>query len=122
MSGGSQSTQERTGSGHGLGGRNRPAKVSISFAGFGVASLATFGTGVAWLNPGIFVGMAVLSALIAVPAGHVGRFRGRRLDGEGRGTALLGIVVGWLLLFVCALAVLAYIGLIAGLAFLADAS
>ncbi|MGW6143789.1 hypothetical protein [Streptomyces sp. NPDC055140] len=65
--------------------------------------------------------MAVLSALIAVPAGHVGRFRGRHFDGEGRGTALLGIVVGWLLLFVCALAVLAYIGLVAGLAFLADA-
>ncbi|MGW6143786.1 hypothetical protein [Streptomyces sp. NPDC055140] len=42
MSGGSQSTRERTGSGHGLGGRNRPAKVSISFAGFGVASLANF--------------------------------------------------------------------------------
>ncbi|MFD0515102.1 hypothetical protein ACFQ0Q_41565 [Streptomyces aureus] len=33
----------------------------------------------------MFVGMAVLSALIAVPAGHVGRFRGRRLDGEGAG-------------------------------------
>ncbi|MFB7199783.1 hypothetical protein [Streptomyces sp. NPDC056240] len=100
--------------------RPEPAR-DVSFAGFGVASLANFSTGIAWLHPGIFVGMAVLSALIAVPAGHVGRFRGRRLDGEGRGTALLGIVVGWLLLFVCALAVLAYIGLIAGLAFLADA-
>lgn len=121
MSSGSRSTRARTESGHGFGGRNRPAKVSVSFADFGVASLANFSTGIAWLHPGIFVGMAVLSALIAVPAGHVGRFRGRRLDGEGRGTALLGIVVGWLLLFVCALAVLAYIGLIAGLAFLADA-
>lgn len=121
MSSGSRSTRARTESGHGFGGRNRPAKVSVSFADFGVASLANFSTGIAWLHPGIFVGMAVLSALIAVPVGHVGRFRGRRLDGEGRGTALLGIVVGWLLLFVCALAVLAYIGLIAGLAFLADA-
>jgi len=118
---GSRSTQAGAGSGRGIGGRNRPAKVSVFLAGFGVASLANFYTGIAWLNPGIFVGMAVLCALAAIPAGHVGRFRGRRLDGEGRGTALLGIVVGWLLLLVCSLAVLAYIGLIAGLAFLADA-
>ncbi|MEV4004832.1 hypothetical protein [Actinomadura sp. NPDC049753] len=66
---------------------NRPAKVSLFFAGFGVAALANFGTGIAWINPPVFVGLAILSALAAIIAGHVGRFRGRRLDGDGRGMA-----------------------------------
>ncbi|MFI6012642.1 hypothetical protein ACIBAG_28165 [Streptomyces sp. NPDC051243] len=38
-------------------------------------------------QPGVFVALAVLCELVAIPAGHVGRFRGRRLDGEGRGLA-----------------------------------
>jgi len=102
--------------------RNRPAKVSLWFAGGGVATLANFGTGIAWINPGIFIGMAVLCALVAIVAGHVGRFRGRRLDGDGRGMALLGILVGWLLIFVCLLAVVAVAGLIAGLSVLVDSA
>ncbi|MFF9213588.1 MULTISPECIES: DUF4190 domain-containing protein [unclassified Streptomyces] len=103
-----------------LAGRNRAAKVSGFSALWAVASLGNFATGLAWMNPGVFVGMAVLAALIAVPAGHVGRFRGRRLGGEGRGLALAGILTGWLVLVVCALAALAYLGLVAGLAVLVD--
>jgi hypothetical protein len=75
-------------------GRNRAAKVSALFALGGVAFLANFVTGIAWINPGIFVDLAMLCALIAIPAGHVGRFRGRRVDREGRGQALAGILTG----------------------------
>ncbi|GAP45429.1 hypothetical protein [Streptomyces azureus] len=52
-----------------LGGRNRAAKVSAFFALGGVAFLANFATGIAWINPGIFVGLAMLCALIAYPPG-----------------------------------------------------
>ncbi|MFF9814922.1 DUF4190 domain-containing protein [Streptomyces sp. NPDC014006] len=101
-------------------GRNRAANVSGFFALGAVASLGNFATGLAWINPGIFVAMAVLCALIAIPAGHVGRFRGRRLGGEGRGLALAGILTGWLVLVVCVLAGLALLGLVAGLAVVVD--
>ncbi|MET9253515.1 DUF4190 domain-containing protein [Streptomyces sp. NPDC048182] len=100
--------------------RNRPAKVSGFLALAAVAFLGNFATGIAWINPGVFIGFAVLCALAAIPVGHVGRFRGRRLGGDGRGIALAGILTGWLVLIVCALAVLAFVGLIAGLAVLGD--
>ncbi|MGI5205050.1 hypothetical protein ACQEU6_26170 [Spirillospora sp. CA-108201] len=99
---------------------NRPAKVSLFFACSGIAALANFATGIAWINPAVFVGLAVLCALTAIVAGHAGRFRGRRLAGDGRGMALLGIVLGWLLILVCVLAVGAVLGLIAGMAVLFD--
>ncbi|MFE2275769.1 hypothetical protein ACFXAE_00560 [Streptomyces sp. NPDC059454] len=66
-------------------GRNRAAKISAFLALGEVAFLADFATGIAWINPGIFVGLAMLCALIAVPAGHVGRFRSRRTGGTGAG-------------------------------------
>ncbi|WP_328417651.1 DUF4190 domain-containing protein [Streptomyces violaceus] len=103
-----------------LTGRNRAAKVSAFLTLSGVAFLANFATGIAWINPGIFVGLATLCALMAIPAGHVGRFRGRRMDGEGRGLALASILAGWLVLFLCLLALLAFVGLVAGLAVLTD--
>ncbi|MBN0042727.1 DUF4190 domain-containing protein [Streptomyces actuosus] len=103
-----------------MGGRNRAAKVSAFFALGCVGALGNFVTGIAWLNPGVFVLMAMLCALVAVAAGHVGRFRGRRLGGEGRGLALAGLLVGWLTLLVCVLAGLALAGLAAGLAVLVD--
>ncbi|MFE3856772.1 DUF4190 domain-containing protein [Streptomyces griseorubiginosus] len=105
-----------------LAGRNRPAKVSAFFAVGAVGFLANFATGIAWLNPGIFITLALLCALIAIPAGHIARFRGRRLDGEGRGLALVSIVIGWLTLFVCLLALLAFVGLVAGLSVLVDSA
>ncbi|MFJ2770604.1 DUF4190 domain-containing protein [Streptomyces sp. NPDC087300] len=105
-----------------LGGRNRTARVSGFFALGGVALLGNFATGIAWINPGVFLTLAALSALVAIPTGHVARFRGRRLAGEGRGLALAGILTGWLVLLVCAVAVLAFVGLIAGLAVLSDGS
>ncbi len=100
--------------------RNRPAKVSLWFAGGGLAAYGNFFTGIAWLNPGIFVLMAVLCALVAIVVGHVGRFRGRRLGGDGRGMALLGILLGWLLLAVSAVLILAVGSLVAGVAVLVD--
>ncbi|GAA1795758.1 hypothetical protein [Actinomadura chokoriensis] len=102
--------------------RNRPAKVSVCSAGFGIAALANFATGIAWISPAVFVGMTALCALVAIISGHMGRFRGRRLAGDGRGTALLGLVLGWLLIIVCLLATIAALGLIAGLAVLTDAA
>ncbi|WP_261718793.1 DUF4190 domain-containing protein [Streptomyces sp. FZ201] len=101
-------------------GRNRTAKVSAFFALGGIAFLGNFATGIAWINPGIFIGCAVLCALVAIPTGHIARFRGRRLDGDGRGLALAAVLTGWLVLLVCVLAVLAFVGLIAGLAVLTD--
>jgi hypothetical protein len=100
--------------------RNRAAKVSAFFALGGVAALGNFAGPIAWINPGIFLAMAAVCALIAVPAGHIGRFRGRRLGGDGRGLALASILISWLVLLVCLLAVLAYAGLVAGLAVLMD--
>lgn len=100
--------------------RNRAAQVAGFFALGAIGALANFATGLAWLNPGIFVGLAALCALIAIPAGHVGRFRGKRLGGSGRGVALASILTGWLVLLVCLLAVLALIGLLAGVAVLTD--
>ncbi|MGX5210929.1 hypothetical protein ACWKT3_20005 [Streptomyces violaceus] len=94
--------------------------VSACCALGGVAFLAQFATGIAWINPGIFVGLAALCALIAIPAGHLGRFRGRRPGGDGRGLALLSILIGWLVLVVSLLALLAFVGLVAGLAVLVD--
>ncbi|MCC5582161.1 DUF4190 domain-containing protein [Microtetraspora sp. AC03309] len=100
--------------------RNRPAKAGLAFAILSVAAIGNFFTGIAWLNPGVFVGMAMLFALLAIGVGHVGRYRGRSLDGDGRGMALLSIVLGWLMLFVCVIAIVALMGLIAGLAVIAD--
>lgn len=105
-----------------LPGRNRAAKVSAFFALGSFGALANLGTPIGWLNPPVFVGMAVLCALIAIPAGHVGRFRARRLSGDGKGMALAGILGGWLMLLVSLLAVASAFGLIVGLSLLADAS
>lgn len=113
-------TTETSGTTQTLAGRNRMAKVSGFFALGAVGFLGNFATGIAWLNPGVFAAFALLCALIAIPTGHVARFRGRRLNGEGRGLALASIVTGWLTLIVCLLAILAFVGLIAGLAVLVD--
>jgi hypothetical protein len=114
------STGENTRAQTSASGRNRAAKVSAFFALGGVAALGNFAGPIAWINPGVFIAMAVLCALIAIPAGHIGRFRGRRLDGDGRGLALAAILTGWLVLIVCAFAILAVVGLIAGLAVVVD--
>ncbi|MCX5399361.1 DUF4190 domain-containing protein [Streptomyces sp. NBC_00102] len=100
--------------------RNRAAQVSGVFALGAIGALGNFATGIALINPGIFVALAALCALIAIPVGHVGRFRGKRLGGSGRGVALAAILTGWLVLLVCLLAALAFIGLVAGLAALTD--
>ncbi|MFD0385515.1 hypothetical protein ACFQ2B_34075 [Streptomyces stramineus] len=60
--------------------------------------------------------------IVAIPAGHLGRRRGKRLGGRDRGLALLGIVSGWLLILCAVVLVLAYAGLVAGLAVLVDSA
>jgi hypothetical protein len=105
-----------------LAGRNRAAKVSAFFAMSAVALLANFATGIAWINPGVFVTLALLCSLAAIPTGHIARFRGRRLNGEGRGLALASILTGWLALVVCLLAYLAFLGLVVGLSLLVDSA
>ncbi|GGU42638.1 hypothetical protein [Streptomyces violascens] len=63
---------------------------------------------------GIYTFFMFVFGIIAIPAGHLGRMRGKRLGGHDRGLALIAIVTGWLLL--CALLiVLAYAGLMVGL-------
>ncbi|MGW0858633.1 DUF4190 domain-containing protein [Streptomyces sp. NPDC002690] len=101
--------------------RNPAATVSGFFALGAIGALGNFATGLALINPPVFIALATLCALIAIPAGHVGRFRGKRLGGAGRGVALASILTGWLVLFVCLLALLAVVGLLAGFAALTDA-
>ncbi|MFD7262058.1 DUF4190 domain-containing protein [Streptomyces sp. NPDC059874] len=103
-----------------LPGRNRAAKVSVFFAMGSLGALANFAGPIAWLNPPIFIGMAIVCALIAIPAGHVGRFRARRLAGDGKGMALAGILGGWAMLLVSLLAVAAAVGLLVGVGLLVD--
>lgn len=100
--------------------RNTPARVSIWSAALGVALIvAIFATPMFWLMYGQYYTFAMfMFGVVAVPAGHLGRRRGKRLDGRDRGLALVGILTGWLLLVVVALLVLAYGGLIIGLALL----
>ncbi|MFD6425844.1 DUF4190 domain-containing protein [Streptomyces sp. NPDC060198] len=100
--------------------RNRAATVSGFFALGAIGALGNFATGIALINPPVFIALATLCALIAIPAGHVGRFRGKRLGGAGRGVALASILTGWLVLSVCLLALLALVGLVAGFAALTD--
>lgn len=102
----------------GFAGRNKTAKAAGVLALGAVGALGNFVTGLAWLNPEIFLGLAVLCAVCAIPVGHVARFRARRFDGEGRGVALLAILTGWAALLVSALAILAFLGLLVGLVFL----
>lgn len=63
----------------------------------------------------------MLCALIAVPAGHMGRLRHPRMDGNGRGPALAGILPGRPVLSVRLLAVPAFVvALVAGLVLLTE--
>ncbi|MGW8332475.1 hypothetical protein ACWGLE_31790 [Streptomyces sp. NPDC055897] len=97
--------------------RNTPARVAAWSAAMGVGLIvAVFMTPMFWLMYGQYYTffMAVFGT-VAIPAGHLGRIRGKRLGGRDRGLALLAIVTGWLLLLCVLLIVLAYGGLIIGL-------
>ncbi|MFG2295078.1 hypothetical protein [Streptomyces sp. NPDC048603] len=99
---------------------NRPARVSAFLACGGSALLGNFFTGIAWINPAVFLGMAVLSGLLAIAAGHIGRLRRPQGEGDGRGLALLGIIGGWLVLLATALAVALAVLVLGGLGALAS--
>ncbi|MEU2853389.1 DUF4190 domain-containing protein [Streptomyces syringium] len=105
-------------------GRNGPARVALwaAFLGIGLI-LGMVATPVFWLMWGGWYTLFVfLCACVAIPAGHLGRRRGKRLGGRDRGAALFAIVAGWLLMVCCLLLVVAYAGLVAGLAVLVDSA
>ncbi|WRZ88090.1 DUF4190 domain-containing protein [Streptomyces sp. NBC_01007] len=104
--------------------RNTPARISIWAAFLGVSLIAgIFLTPMFWLlYGGVYTFLVFAFGVVSIPAGHLGRRRGKRLGGRDRGVALLGIVTGWILIFFSLLLVLAYAGLLAGLAFLADSA
>ncbi|MCX5198492.1 hypothetical protein OOK31_32190 [Streptomyces sp. NBC_00249] len=88
----------------GLTGRNRAARIGLFLALGSLGFLGNFAGPIAWLNPVLFALLALLCALLAIPFGHAGRFRARRLGGEGRGAALAAVLIGWLCLLVLLLA------------------
>ncbi|MEV4430476.1 DUF4190 domain-containing protein [Streptomyces sp. NPDC053792] len=104
--------------------RNTPARISIWVALMGAGLIAgVFLTPMFWLlYGGLYTFLVFASGVVAIPAGHLGRRRGKQLGGRDRGIALLGIVTGWILILFSLLLVLAYAGLLAGLAYLADST
>jgi hypothetical protein len=103
---------------------NAPARVSFWSAAMGVGLIVgIFATPMLWLMFGGYYTFAMfLLGTVAVPAGHLGRRRGKRLGGRDRGLALLGIVIGWLVLLCSLLLVLVYVGAVVGLGFLIDSA
>ena len=97
--------------------RNTPARIAFWSAACGVGMvLAIFLTPMFWLLYGqIYTFFMAVFGIVAIPAGHIGRIRGKRLGGRDRGLALLAIVTGWLLLLCVLLIVVAYGGIVIGL-------
>ncbi|PWI17418.1 hypothetical protein DI272_27095 [Streptomyces sp. Act143] len=108
----------------GGGARNTPARISIWAASLGAGLIAGIVmTPVLWLlYGGLYTFCVFVTGVVAIPAGHLGRRRGKRLGGRDRGLALAGIVTGWLLVLFALLLVLAYAGLVAGAAVLVDSA
>ncbi len=90
--------------------RNQAAGLSAICAFASVAAVGSW-----YLFPHLFIPFSLVCALGAVITGHVGRWRARRLGGEGRWIALAGLIAGWLMLAVCLLVALLSIGLFAAL-------
>ncbi|MDK9497722.1 DUF4190 domain-containing protein [Streptomyces katrae] len=105
-------------------GRNTPARISFWAAACGLGLIAAiFLTPLFWIGFGGYYTFAMAAfGVVAVPAGHLGRRRAKRLGGRDRGAALFGILTGWLLILTALLIVVAYAGLIAGVAVLVDSA
>lgn len=104
--------------------RNTAARISVWAAFLGICLIVgIFATPMFWLlYGGFYTFLLFMSGVVAIPAGHLGRRRGKHLGGRDRGVALLAIVTGWILILLSFLLVLAYAGLLAGLAFLTDSA
>ncbi|MEW2069265.1 DUF4190 domain-containing protein [Streptomyces sp. NPDC007346] len=104
--------------------RNTPARVAAWAAALGAGLIVAIVLApMFWLMYGGFYTVFMfLCGLVAIPAGHLGRRRGKRLGGRDRGVALLAIVTGWLLILCALVLVLAYVGLVAGLGVLVDSA
>ncbi|MGW0823127.1 hypothetical protein [Streptomyces sp. NPDC002845] len=78
-------------------------------------------TATAASSPSRAAGSTAVCALIAIPvdmwASPIG---GVGSTGTSAGVALAGILTGWLMLFACLFALLAFVGLVAGLTVLVD--
>ncbi|GAA4138115.1 hypothetical protein [Actinomadura keratinilytica] len=98
--------------------RNTAAKWSLYAGGGAICCLV-----LPFLVPPFVVAylcMGFVIGLVAIITGHVGRFRGRRLGGDGRGRALVGILLGWFTVLVCVGVVLFWFGIAAVLAVIID--
>ncbi|MYV63432.1 hypothetical protein GTW37_33840 [Streptomyces sp. SID4931] len=104
--------------------RNTPARVAVWAAALGAGLIvAIVATPMFWLMyGGLYTAFMFLCGLVAIPAGHLGRRRGKRLGGRDRGKALVAILTGWLLILCSLVLVLAYVGLVAGLGVLSDSA
>ncbi|MFE3741536.1 DUF4190 domain-containing protein [Streptomyces sp. NPDC059134] len=100
--------------------RNTPARVSFWSAASGIGLIvAVVVTPMFWLPYGSHYTFALLMlGAVAVPAGHLGRRRGKRPDARDRGLALFGIVTGWLLILVSLLVFVVFTGTLAALGLL----
>ncbi|MFB8415068.1 DUF4190 domain-containing protein [Streptomyces albidoflavus] len=101
---------------------NRAARVSVYAVIF-----AAFVGGGGYLPAAVFfpltltwMALILCSGITAIVAGHVARFRAKRLGLRGRWLALAGIVGGWICVLVALLALAAVVGLIGGMAVLID--
>ncbi|MGW5421396.1 hypothetical protein [Streptomyces sp. NPDC003943] len=105
-------------------GTNTPARISAWAAALGVGLVAgIFLTPVLWLlYGGLYTFCVFLLGAVAVPAGHLGRRRAKRLDSRDRGVALAALLTGWLLVLAALLLALAYAGLVASAAILVDSA
>lgn len=104
--------------------RNTPARIGFWSAACGLGVIASiFLTPMLWLAYGsLYTFFMFMFGGVAIPAGHLGRRRGRALDGHDRGIALFAIVTGWLLIFISLLIVLVYFGAVVGLSLLTDSA
>lgn len=79
--------------------------------------IRTSGTAIASLIFGIvaWVGLPVIAALVAVICGHIARGEIRRMPPgtiEGDGMAIAGMILGYVQLVLCVLAILFFVGVL----------
>ncbi|WP_328314689.1 DUF4190 domain-containing protein [Streptomyces sp. NBC_00442] len=102
--------------------KNRAADVSVTAAVAGVmAATGSLATGTLFLPLTVgWVVLILLSTLVAIISGHIGRSRARRRGLPGRWLALASLVTAYLTLLYVLLVVLLLIGVVVGLGAIVD--
>ncbi|MCX5384341.1 DUF4190 domain-containing protein [Streptomyces sp. NBC_00083] len=97
--------------------KNRAVDISATAAVLGVmAATGSLATGTLFLPLTVgWVILILLSSLVAIVSGHIGRRRARRRGLPGRGLALAAIVTAYLTLLYVLFVLVLLIGLLAGL-------